>query len=474
MTTKTRDSTVSPSGARAYPQTVALVAAATALASLAHRALALPDIAMVYLLVIMAVAVRYGRGASVLASALSVASYDLFFIPPYFTFDVHDAHNVLSFVTMFVVGQLLSELAFRIRRGEREARRRESRTAALYALTRALGEADDAPSVTRALAAQAEAVFGGSVAVHLHAAPTSERSEHEHRVTISARSEALGELVLRPVAALDDDERALADAFARQGGAALERVQLVKAAHDAALKAHTEQMRSTLLSAVSHDLRTPLAAITGAATTLREDGEGLAKAQRDDMVDTICEEAERLERLVANLLDMTRLESGAITVKREWVPLEEVVGSALTRLERRLAGRAVTTELPEALSMVSIDPVLIEQIFVNVLENAIKYTPAGSPLEIRAKAHGEGVEVTVADRGPGVPAGRESQIFERFYRGAHKGVGGVGLGLPISRGLAEAHGGTLTAHPREGGGALFRLVLPSAGPVPSLPLEEAS
>jgi two-component system sensor histidine kinase KdpD len=221
-----------------------------------------------------------------------------------------------------------------------------------------------------------------------------------------------------------------------------------------------------LLSAVSHDLRTPLAAITGAATSLRDDTM-LSTPTREELLESICEEAERMERLVGNLLEMTRLESG-IALHREWVPLVEVVGSALTRLEDRLGDRHVSTSLEPDLPLVSIDPVLFEQIFVNLLENAVKYTPAGTPIEIDARRVEAGIEIEVADRGPGLPEGSEERVFEKFYRGAHVGVSGVGLGLAICLGIVQAHGGTMRALKREGGGVVFRVTLPSTGEPPTV------
>jgi two-component system sensor histidine kinase KdpD len=226
-----------------------------------------------------------------------------------------------------------------------------------------------------------------------------------------------------------------------------------------------EAVRSALLSTVSHDLRTPLAAITGAATTLRDVGGGLTDEQRRELLDAICEEAERLERLVSNLLDMTRVEAGALQLRPEWVPIEEVVGSALARVEAGLAGREVTIDIPATLPLVSVDPVLLEHLFVNLLENAVKYTPAGAPIEIRARVSHGAVEADVADRGPGLPeSDREiDRLFEKFSRGGQPGVPGAGLGLAICRGIVQAHGGTLAAENRPGGGALFRLRLPLGG-----------
>jgi two-component system sensor histidine kinase KdpD len=166
---------------------------------------------------------------------------------------------------------------------------------------------------------------------------------------------------------------------------------------------------------------------------------------------------------------MTRLESGTLEPKREWVPLEEIVGSALTRMERKLDGREVSTEVPDGLPLLSADPVLLGQVFVNLLENAVKHTPSGCPIEIRAR-HSDGVmEVEVSDRGPGLPPGSESQIFEKFYRGPQTGASGTGLGLAIARGIVQAHGGTLTAENRPGGGAVFRLTFPRTGAAPSMP-----
>jgi two-component system sensor histidine kinase KdpD len=230
-------------------------------------------------------------------------------------------------------------------------------------------------------------------------------------------------------------------------------------------------MRSSLLSAVSHDLRTPLAAITGAATSLRDDAR-LSGATRDDLVASICGEAERLERLVTNLLDMTRLESGSLSLHRDWVPLEEIVGSALTRLEDRLADRKVNVDLPADLPLLFVDPVVFEQLFVNLLENASKYTPAGTPIEVRARQERETVRIDVSDSGPGLPPGSEERIFEKFQRGPHPGTSGAGLGLAICRGIAEAHGGSIRAENRSAGGATFHITLPSGGQPPPVPAGE--
>lgn len=496
---------------RHYGAAALAVALATGLSAIGSGLLDSPDVVMLYLLAIMIVAVRFGRGASLFASALSVASFDFFFVPPTYTFSVEDIRYTLTFVMMFAVGFVISTLASRLRFQGESARVREERTAALLTLSRELAAAVDERSVAQTACAQIRAVFEIPAAILLpnnsgELVAVAEAGSVElgaqdlavahwsydlgknagrgtdtlpgSRVACSplvAGGATLGVLIVVPdpaKARLDGAQQDLLDAFARQAALAIERARLAEEAKSSALRARAEEMRSSLLSTVSHDLRSPLAAITGAATTLRDADERLGDRQRDEMLDTICEEAERLERLVGNLLDMTRLEAGGLPVKQEWVPLEEVVGSALTRTESALAGRNVTTSLPASLPLLRADPVLLEQAFVNLLENAAKHTPAGTPVEIAARAEKDAVVVEVSDRGPGFSLAEAPRLFEKFVRGTGTresgAVPGVGLGLAICRGIVEAHGGSVTAKPREGGGATFLVTLPidaSAPPV---------
>ena len=266
-------------------------------------------------------------------------------------------------------------------------------------------------------------------------------------------------LVALVISGLTQRVRAQAEAAAR----------LAAEVHQAQLRMETEQMRSSLLSSVSHDLRTPLAVMTGAASSLLEDA--IDAPTRRELTETILQEALRLNRLVRNLLDMTRLEAGAVRVNKEWQPLEEVVGSALSRMEDALSDRRVLTELASDLPLVPLDAVLIQQVFVNLLENALKYTPPGSPLEIRAWVRPGGVELVVADRGPGIPLGEEQRIFDKFYRVSGGQGGGVGLGLAICRAIVMAHGGQLFVVNRGSGGAEFHIQLPVEGtpPAPDAP-----
>jgi two-component system sensor histidine kinase KdpD len=269
-----------------------------------------------------------------------------------------------------------------------------------------------------------------------------------------------------PGRAPEAEQRHLLDALARQGALAIERVSLAEDAETAELRARTESMRSSLLSAVSHDLRTPLAAITGAASALTGGAPGLDAERRDELAETICEESVRLEKLVGNLLDMTRLASGALDVKREWIPAEELVGGVLTRMEGALSGRDVKTSVDPGLPLLSVDPVLFEQVLVNLVDNAIKHTPPGTPIEIGAHEVGSGIAIEVADRGSGIPAGFEEVLFEKFQRGSDAGSQGSGLGLAICRGIVEAHRGTIRAARRAGGGAVFTVLLPRSDDTP--------
>ncbi|HVQ31182.1 MAG TPA: ATP-binding protein, partial [Vicinamibacteria bacterium] len=262
----------------------------------------------------------------------------------------------------------------------------------------------------------------------------------------------------------DPEERRFLDAFTAQMGVAVERTQVAEETERTRLEAERERLRSTLLSSVSHDLRTPLGVIEGAASTLLDPEVALDPPTQRDLLESIHEEAGRLNRRVRNLLDMTRLEAGAVQLNREWQSPEEVVGAALSHLHGRLEGTEVKVAVPADLPFVSCDAVLVEQVLVNLLENALKYSPAGGAIEVSAERADDEVVVTIADRGPGIPSGEEARIFEKFHRvGRDASVGGVGLGLAICRAIVVAHGGRIWAENRVGGGAAFHFSLPGVG-----------
>jgi len=235
--------------------------------------------------------------------------------------------------------------------------------------------------------------------------------------------------------------------------------ELYRLREEAELEVQKERTRNSLLSAVSHDLKTPLASIYGAATSLLEEGERLDPEERRELAQSISGEAERLNRVLTNLLEMTRLESGRQVV-RDWYPLEEILGAALTRLERPLAGRSVSTDIPSDLPLVWVDDVLLEQVFINLLENAVKYTPAGSAIRVNARALATHVEVAVEDNGSGFAQGDEQRVFDKFFRGHVEGVRGVGLGLAICKAIVELHNGSISAGNVASGGAVIRFTIP--------------
>ena len=486
---------------REFAAAVIIVGFATLIALALRPYLAATNLAMVYLLGVVAVATRCNRPASVMASFLSVAAFDFFCVPPYLTLQVSEYEYLITFAGMLVVALVISAQTSRIRAQAARAVERESRTQALYRLSRRLSTKTRVFDTALAAAEVAEEVFGAPVTIFLpEEGRISFRKRTSDQLLISTAEEKIaqqvfdcgrkagkgmenfpeaaatyvplkgagrmvGVLAILPGThgqALHDDQHHLLDLFANQTALAIERTQSQNAAADARMQMETEEMRSSLLSAVSHDLRTPLASITGAASTLRSQGEKLELAVREELLESISEEALRLSRLVGNLLDMTRLESG-MELRRDLYPLEEIVGAALQRMEPQLAGREVTATVPEDLPLVNVDDVLLGQVLVNLLENAAKYSPPGSAIEIAATATPAAVQLEVRDHGRGFAEGEEKRLFEKFYRGKSEGVRGAGLGLAICRAIVMAHRGTIEALHRDGGGAIFRIRLPLDG-----------
>ena len=271
----------------------------------------------------------------------------------------------------------------------------------------------------------------------------------------------------------EPDQRHLLESFANQTALALERAALSAEAHAKGIKAEREELRNALLSSVSHDLRTPLAGITGSATALLEDPGALSQAERDALLGAIQDEAFRMHRLVTNLLDLTRLESGSLELNREWLPADEVVGSALGHLGRMAEGREVQVQVDRPDTLFQGDGLLLEQLLINLVENALKFSRVDQPVEVRVFRTGKGVGLMVNDKGPGIPEGVEGRIFDKLFRGPGAPHGqGAGLGLAICKGITTAHGGKIQASNRPQGGASFLVLLPYHGEPPKEMLEE--
>ncbi|HUI44814.1 MAG TPA: sensor histidine kinase KdpD [Nitrospirota bacterium] len=496
---------------REWVWSVLVVAACTGLAKLMFPYFERLDIAMLYLLGVVITSSRTSKWPSLFSAILSIAAFDFFFVPPYYTFVVSDARFFLTFIVMFIVSVVISRLTIRVRQHAEAARLRERRTAALYKLSRDLVRERGAGRLSEISMKHISEVFDSQVAILIpdsqnHLAPvasgassfTPDQQEisvaqwvYEHRqsagvgtdtlpgakalyLPLVASSGAIGVVGILPKNASDGFEPEqfhYLEAFANQTAIAIERSFLGEAAQRALLKAETESLRNTLLSSISHDLRTPLSAITGATTTLLQKDIAFDRIARSELLQTIQEEAEHLNRIIKNVLDMTRLESGTIKLNKEWQPLEEIVGAVLNRLGERLNDHPVTVKLQGNLPLIPFDSLLLEQVFMNLFDNAIKYSPPGTPLELSASETFYIVTVELADRGPGIPPGEEEHIFDKFVRGRSTG-GGVGLGLAICRTIINAHGGKIWAENREGGGAVFRFTLPAAGLPPAPKMEE--
>lgn len=490
-----------------YARAAVIVACATALAWLMLPYFDLSNLIMVYLLGVVLVAFRSTPGPSICASILSVAAFDFFFVPPYLTFAVSDTQYVVTFAVMLVVGLVVSGLTVRMRWLADAAGQRERRTAALYALSRELAGTRGVINILEASTRHIAEVFRCRVLVFLpdaagvlqaqassggyevdsndtgvirwvfdHSQPAGQGTgtlpgARALYLPLAASRGTVGVLGARPheIHALETPEqRHQLEAFASQMAMALERALLAEEAHTAQVRMDTEKLRSSLLSSVSHDLRTPLAAITGAASSLLQAEASLDPGTRQELIESVRDEADRLSRLVQNLLDMTRLESGAIVARMEWHALEDALGPALQRLAPALGERHVSTGIPKDLPLVPMDDVLVEQVLINLLDNAAKYTPSGSPIEISASVSNGAVEVAIADQGPGLGREEVDRVFDKFYRGRRPTGRGAGLGLPICRGFIEAHGGRIWAANRPGGGAVFRFTLPLTGTPPDV------
>jgi two-component system sensor histidine kinase KdpD len=488
-----------------------IVAACTGIDELMFPYFSLADLAMVYLLGIMIVASRTGKGPSLLATMFSVASFDFFFVPPYHTFAVSDVKYFVSFVVMFIVAFVISKLTFRIREQANAARFRERRTAALYNLSKELVHEQEVKILSSIAEKHISEAFPskvvilmpdekGNLTVPITAEETFALDQSElgvaqwtfdHRqqaglgtdtvpgakalylplVTSSRTVGVLGILPVSPLGMFDPEQMHILESFANQTAIALERALLAEEAQNALLKAETETLRNTLLSSVSHDLRTPLAAITGASSTLLQPDLTLDKHSKKELIKTIYEEAEHLNDIIRNVLDMTRLESGAIIVKKEWQSIEEIVGVVLNRFSQKLKEHPISINLSAELPLVPFDALLIEQVLMNLLDNAIKYTPKETPLDLSAMLKGNSLLVELSDRGPGILHGEEKRMFDKFVRGS-TARGGIGLGLTICQAIITAHGGEIWAENRPGGGTVFRFTLPITGKPKLLEMEE--
>jgi len=486
------------------------VALSTALAFGMDYYLNIVDVAMTYILGVVLISSWTGKRPALLASFLSVAAFDFFFIPPLYTFAVTDIKYVVTFAVMFAVAFITSRLTLRIRDQADAARLRERRTAALYRLSGELVRERGIKRLCDIAVNHIGEIFSRKTVILVpdengnltliasrpedYLLDNREMSvarwafDHKQRagrntdtlpganglylpMVAASRTVGVIGITFEDVSTFDQEQIHALENFAHQAAMAIERALMGEEAQKALLRAETESLRNTLLSSLSHDLRTPLAAITGASTTLLQQDAVLDTGSKRELVQTVIEESEHLNRIIRNVLDMTRIESGAITVRKEWLHIEEIVGAVLNRMSDKLRGHSVEINIPADLPLVAFDPLLIEQVLMNLLENAVKYSPLSSAFGIAASIRDGSVLVEIADNGPGIRPGEEERIFEKFVRGSSS-AGGIGLGLTICKAIITAHGGRIWAENRFGGGAVFRFTLPVEETPPAVEAEE--
>jgi two-component system sensor histidine kinase KdpD len=496
-----------PAAARRY--------GATLLACLGTALLAIPllpyfdlaNIVMLFLLAVVGAAVRYGRGPAVLAAVVNVLVFDILFVPPRFSFEIHDWQYLFTLAVMLIVGLVVGQLTARFRYQAQVATAREERARHLYEMSRELSGALTAEQVIEIGERCVEASFrvkarlllpdgrdrlqppvqSGKPKVDLaiaqwcfdRNAPAGLGTDTLPAASLlylplKAPLRTRGVLAVAPErrrSLMIPEQRRLLDTFAALIAIAVERVHFAAVARDTLVKMEAERQRNSLLAALSHDLRTPLTGLIGLAETLALEL-AAEESPHQESLTAIREQAVRMALLADNLLDMAKLQAGGVRLRKDWQSLEELVGSAVRMLEQPLREHPLRLALDPELPLVNCDAVLIERVFVNLLENAAKYTPADTAIGIAASAATERLTVQVWDEGPGLPVGREQALFEKFARGqTESALPGIGLGLAICRAVIDAHGGRIWAENREGGGARFIFTLPLEPP-PAIDMDE--
>ncbi|MEO6823313.1 MAG: DUF4118 domain-containing protein [Nitrosospira sp.] len=488
-----------------YIWAAAISSLTTLIASFLVYRFDLSNVAMLYLLGVIVVSARFGRGPGALTSLLSVFAFDFFFVPPKLSFAVSDTQYLLTFIVMLTVSLVISNLTSNLRYQAQGATYRENRIRALYDLGKELAAALTSSHIIEISISHLSGVFQSRGVVLLPDSheriramgsgnnDTTQESvnlgiaqwvyEHDEEAGFGTHTLPSSKAIYLPLMApmrtrgvlaiVPEDpatiflpeQRRLLDTFVSQIALALERVHYVEVAQDALITMESERLRNALLSAISHDLRTPLTAIIGIVSSLKEQEQDMSRDKRQELIDALYGQAFRMNSLVTNLLDMARLQTGKVQLNKQWQILEEVVGSAIRTMRHALEQHRIQVHLPHDLPLLQFDAVLIERVLCNLLENAGKYTPAGSHLVVSAEKRDDEVWISLADDGPGLPAGMETRIFDKFTRGEKESAKpGVGLGLSICRAIVEAHDGKIWAHNLPTQGAIFTFSLPAGNP----------
>lgn len=486
-----------PSGmvkGRSYLAALGIVCATAVVAFFAHRLMPHTSLSLLFLFAVMFVATRFGVGPSLLASVLSFLAFNFFFTMPYYTLKVANGEDIATLFLFLVIAAVTGNLAARMH--QEISRRKVSlqRVSGLYDFSRSLSSATGSDTVLDELASHLKHSMGRGVVVLIADQEgvwqIMSKSGEIRDVPINAVEKAwahhspavmLEHWTFLQLAAgrdrnamvavdgeLDTEQVDTARNFCEQAGLALDRTRLVSDLEQARLVTETEQLRSALLSSVSHDLRTPLASIIGSTTSLLEYGESFRESDRKELLATVVDEAQRLDRHIQNLLDMTRLGQGPLTLSRDWVDVHDIISSAIGKLGAALKAVNIQIDIAEDVPMLWVHGVLIEQAVVNLLDNAVRFSPTGGTISVSAKHSNTGVVIELCDEGPGIPQEEREKIFDMFYtarQGDRSERQGTGLGLAICRGMVSAHHGTVSAQDGKfGRGTCMQITLPAFEP----------
>jgi two-component system, OmpR family, sensor histidine kinase KdpD len=482
-----------------YLAGLALVLGATGISALVHPYITPTNLVVLYLLTVVIAALYLGRGPAIMTSILGVAAFDYFFVPPHLTLVVSNSEYLITFAGLLGVGLVISQLTTIVKNQAEAVHRREAEAIELYELSRDLAAAGDIESIARVAVSRVGQTFGREAAIFLpvqgkltgaSVSPGMELSKmdtdlaawtygqgqaagrgtefhpeekvrHQPLKTLSGMVGVLSIQFPDKGKFLSQPQLRILNAFANQIAMAVERARFSEQAHQKELLEITDKLQNALLNSISHDLRTPLVSIKGALSSLTDAQLTLDENAKQSLLETASEEADRLNRLVENLLDMTRLESGVLRIKQDACDIQDLIGSSLEETDSRLKDHPVETRIPDDLPLVKMDFVLMERVLVNVIDNAVKYSPLKAPIQISALKTGGFVEITVSDKGSGIPPEDIKKIFNKFFRVQRPdSVTGTGLGLAIGKGIVEAHGGFITAENRPGGGTTITIALP--------------
>jgi two-component system sensor histidine kinase KdpD len=491
-----------------YILSLALVGVSTLLGYLVHASVDPVNISMLYLLSVVISAVYFGLGPSILASVIGVLAFDFFFVPPFHSFAVSSVQYIFSFIVLLGVGIVISYLTSRIRKQSEVSMDRESETATLYSISKNLSATLGLESTLKTVVEMAKSQFrqnavvfmadrlGGYALKPFLPGPGETIDENEKAVAVwtyqhqkpagrntdtlpyaqalylplSTIHGSIGVLSLKPVEAdsrLTVKQQRMLQAFADLTAMAVERAQFAEAANTAQILDATQKLQNALLNSISHDLRTPLVSIIGVLSSLQEGSVGLDDAAKNNLIQVASEEAARLNRLISNLLELSRIEAGALNLSTRPSDLQEIIGVAVEQIASRYKGREINVEVPDGLPLIPVDTGLMVQVIVNLLDNAIKYSGTNTAIEITGQKISDRIQIEVEDRGMGIPEQDLQRVFDKFYRVQRPdNVSGTGLGLSICKGIIEAHGGTIIAKNRPGGGTVIRIRLPLPGKRP--------